>query len=210
MKLGEIKLQAVRVGFPDFFFSCDENNPESLVATIHALKRNASFSGFVEACTGAINRAFAYIEAKGLGQVSCVDYFSNLCKKRKGGYIELPMPKDATCVERVVFQNGDGRYYFTFEVEGESIITEDKEGTYTVVYRKRIPRVTSVTSDTYEVEGPEGLIEYVPYFVAAETLAAKGEGTPQTIMAVFEDMIAFMSKKGLPCQSCFETRYSLR
>ena len=208
MKLGEIKLQAIRLGFPDFFISCDEEDDQSLIDTVASLKQDPNFSGFLESAVGAVNRGLAYIESRGLSPSKCVDYQSGLCPRGSEGGALLPLPSDCLAVERVVLIQGDKRYFLGFEVQGEQILTEERQGVYTVVYKTKIPRVFSTTRDSYEVALPEGLGDILPYFVASDILGVDKE-CATGLRQYFEEIVGYMSKKSSPCYTCLETRYSM-
>ena len=208
MKLGEIKLQAIRLGFPDFFISCDEEDDQSLIDTVASLKQDPNFSGFLESAVGAINRGLAYIESRGLSPSGCVDYPLSLCQKGKDGGVKIPLPSDCLAVERVVLIQGDKRYFLGFEVQGNELLTEERQGTYTVVYKTKIPRVFSTTRDSYILELPEGLGDALPYFVASDILGVDKESA-SGLRQYFEEITDYMSKKISPCYTCLETRYSM-
>ena len=208
MKLGEIKLQAIRLGFPDFFISCDEEDDQSLIDTVSSLKQDPNFSGFLESAVGAVNRGLAYIESRGLSPSKCVDYQSSLCPRGSDGGTSLPLPSDCLAVERVVLIQGDKRYFLGFEVQGDKILTEERQGTYTVVYKTKIPRVFSTTRDSYDVVLPEGLGDALPYFVAADILGVDKESATG-LRQYFEEIAEYMSRKSSPCYTCLETRYSM-
>ena len=66
MTIGEIKLEALRISFPDPQLYVDESDTETVSAIISGLKEDHNYSDFLAASVGSINRALSVMERKGI------------------------------------------------------------------------------------------------------------------------------------------------
>ena len=206
MKLGEVKLQAIRIGFPDFFISYDETDEASLIGAVASLKQDSNFNGFLESTIGSINRALAYIESKGLCQVKCVDLPQSQALVREDGRAALPIPSDALKIDKIVWHKGRDIKSLSFEIMDGTALTENKDGIYRIIYKRKIPRVNSVMGDACNLEAPFGLVEYIPYFVASDILGRECEHASDW-REYFEEMVEAECGRESPCYSCIEAKY---
>ena len=206
MKLGEIKAQAITIMFPQATIKLDTPSDEGIIRAIYEMKSNPNFESILEGSIGAINRAFSYIELNDLSETKCVDVPSSLCK-RQNDKILLPKENDLLRVERVLFHTYDKAIQQEFDIGNEGILTKYRQGVYTVIYKRKIPRITSVTSDAYEPELPYGMAEYIPYFIASDLARDENEALAKYALDHFENGIKALKGKEAPCSQCFEIVY---
>ena len=143
MKLGEIKIEALKLMFASY-------ERDFTVSDLDSDAASDTYRDYLINMPGAINRAFAIIENKGVLPSKAA---SITCE-------EFPLPDGCLAVDRVVYR-GRGEYIpnFPYSVEGDTLMLHDpiREGErYTLYYKPRIKRVTSGTSndaDLFDVFG---------------------------------------------------------
>ena len=158
MKLGEIKIEALKLMFASYEIDFTE-------AQLNEKAASDTYRDYLINMPGAINRAFAVIENKGVLPSKSIEVDSAVLK----------LPADVLAVDRVVYK-GKGEYIpnFPYALEGNTLILHDqiREGEqYTLYYKPRITRVSSGTSnekDLTEYGIPDYIAVYIPYFIKGE------------------------------------------
>ena len=207
MKIGEMKAQALTLMFPQATVKFDETSDEEIIRAIYEMKSNPNFESILQGSVGAINRAFSYIESRGLSIVKCTDIVGSTCERR-GGKILLPFGEDFLLVNRVLLHINDRTYELDFEVENGSILTEYRQnGVYTVVYKEKIPRITRTTSDAYEPQLPVGIAECIPYFIVSDLAREENGEMARYALDRFEKAIKSIGENQAPCHECFQIIY---
>ena len=170
MRIGEIKAQALMLMYPNNPIKYDPTD-EGVRNALFQLKCNPGLEGPLEGATGAINRAIAEIETMGLSPIKCVDIASSICEKRGDGSLIIKASPDFLSVESLLCHTGGKTYAIGYQLLGDSLITSWTKGVFTLIYRSKIPRITSVTDDAYRLDLPMGLCQLIPYFIKAELFA---------------------------------------
>ena len=209
MLLGEIKIQALSLMYPDASSRFDDSTPEGVENAIYVLKSDHNFSGLLEAAVGALNRAFSVIEERGLSGVKCADKALSVCQRTNDGRVIILPDKDFLYLERLLCHKG-GKTYACFGETMENKIYTDMVGdVYTLVYREKIPRVKRITPDSLEVELPTGLSEAIPYFIMSELLAREDTQRAQEAREHFYKALESCERHAAPCHQCFQIIYSM-
>lgn len=208
MNLGEIKIQAITLMYPDTVIKYDDSTDEGVENAVYELKCNHNFEGLLESCVGAINRAFSIIEARGLSTTKCADKALSLCKINNGR-VEIQPQKDFFSLERLLCHRGGKTYACGYEISDGKIYTEEKGEIYTLVYATKIPRATRSTKESLELDLPGGVCEAIPYFVASELLAREDEERAKGAREQFEKMLSMCKRAASPCHQCFQIIYSM-
>ena len=209
MNLGEIKIQALMLMYPDASVKYDDSTGQGIENAVYELKCNPNFEGLLEACVGSINRAFSQIEAMELSGVKCVDKAHSLCKRAPDGRVIIETEKDFLSLHRLYCHVGDNTYPCTYELMDNHIYADKVGQVYTVVYRTKIPRITRTTKESLEIELPNGICEAIPYFVMAELLGKEDGDRAREARELFEKMISQQEKSQPCCHQCFQIVYSM-
>ncbi len=210
MKLGEIKMQALSLMYPDEVIRYDESDDGEICDAVYRLKNNPNFEGVLESCVGAINRAFAHIESLGLSTKKCVDLALSTLERSGDGRVKIPTERDLYSVERVLCHKNGKSYACGFElIDGVIYADYMSKGVYTVVYKTKIARVKRTTSDTYQVELPFGICDAIPYFVMAELFSGESEERAQEARRIFDLALERAGKHIGGCHECFQIIYSV-
>lgn len=209
MLLGEIKIQALSLMYPDMCARYDDSTMSEVENAVYELKADHNFSGLLEAAVGSINRAFSVIEERGLSGVKCADKCLSACERTKDGRVIITPTEDFLALERLLCHKGDKTYACFAESFGNKIHTSTVGEVYTIVYREKIPRVKRVTSDSYEVELENGLCEAIPYFVASELFGREDAEAAQSLRESFYKVLDGCERRSSHCDQCFQIIYSM-
>ncbi len=204
MLLGEIKLQALMLIFPNDALEYSEDNIEEL---IYNLKASNTYSSYLSASVGAINRAFCSIEQRGL---SGKDMLKLEIKNgtRQGEYISFDL-NDHTEILRVseVYLNGAALDFYMLTDSIINIKTAKGVGEIQLIYLKRLKRINQATSERYEIK-LDAIEDAIAYFVKSDLLLGERADEAVTARNIYENMLEeYIAKNG--DSGIFQTVYSL-
>ena len=199
MKLGEIKSQALYLSFPNPELILDTSDMEAMSAKLGELKADPSYADFLMASAGAINRALSALEIRGLTPLGLRAL--SAIRDEAGGYtvLDASVLEDMFSVEGVFLVKGGVYSPVPFEHLGENRLClpfSESGKAYLVKYRKSLDRISSVTSESYELPLPEALASLIPYFVKGDLLSAEEPEASRVAMAYFDIMCASYPKDG--------------
>ena len=209
MLLGEIKIQALSLMYPDASSKYDDFTPEGVENAVYELKGDHNFTGLLEAAVGAVNRAFSAIERRGLSGIKCVDKALSVCKRTKSGGVIISPDEDFLSLERLLCHKGEKTYACPCEAMGRELHTDLVGEVYTLVYRERIPRIKRITPDSYEVELQTELCEAIPYFVMGELIGREDTQRAKEAKDTFYKALDGCEARSAACHQCFQIIYSM-
>lgn len=164
MTLRDIKLEALKLMGVDTIAETDES--------LDSIATDDNYKDYMAGMAGAINRAYSRIESKETLPVKThmLDEPQAVASGLYSRY-DLSAIADLDKVERVTYDDGD-RYYngnCDFQFEGDTLILNRiHKGKYIVLYRPRIPRVLSTTSNETELSFPDKIAVLIPYFIVGD------------------------------------------
>ena len=208
MYLGEIKIEALALTYPDATPRYDNSTPEEVERAVYEMKADHNFSGLLEAAVGSINRAFALVEARRLTCQSCADVLLSECRRTKDGRVEIPLPSECLLPEKLYCHRGTATYECELNLVNGKLYTDRVCQLYTVVYRRKIPRIKNVTPDGEEIDLDEGVLRAIPYFVMSELLGREDPERAKAARAEFEKALKERTIMEAPCHQCFNIVYS--
>lgn len=209
MKIGELKLSSLMLTVPSLEISFDSGSDESIRDTVMELKENPNVSDYISLLPLAINRAISIIERRGGSRASLLRAESGNFERINNGYrIELDkLSEDILSVNKITL-NG---YECEFERESEKsvLLHSVREGKYELLYKPRLPRITEATSDLYELEIDEALLELIPYFVKSELILSEYPDEAKAARDHFFELLGEFLGKERDCGVKFDTVFSL-
>ena len=209
MKLGEIKIQALNMMYPDVLVRLDDTSDEEINNSLYELKTSPNYEGILESMVGAVNRALAFFEAKEITPIKCVDVARSLCAKTGSGIL-VKTENDFLCATRLLCHRGDKTYDCAYETRNGYLYTEEKGDVYTVVYRTRLQRITRVTPDSCEMELDTALLEAIPYYILWDLFSRESKERAMQAKEQLDDIVAAIENRAAPaCHGCFQTIYSM-
>ena len=210
MRIGEMKAQALMLMYPDAPVRFDSTDDFSVENALYELKCNPNYEGLLESAVGSINRAFSVIEARGLSLTKCHDISSSICDKRGDGRIVIKTMDDFLSVETLLCHAGGKTFSCPYQLVGDTLITDYHRGVFTLIYKTAIPRISSVTKDSYKPMLQRGVGELIPYFIKADLFSQENEEEARLCRDLFDkglEAVALHSK--IQCHQCFQTIYSM-
>ena len=167
MKLGEIKIEALKLMFVNY-------NIDFNIEELPNLALDENYGSYLVNMPGAINRCFASIEEKGVLPVK-----TYILNKNEGlasdYYMRFDLPSiidDYFDVERIVCEPKSGEYIGDYEYfrEGNVLVIQNfSEGDkYILLYRPKINRIDSLTEDIEEINIPDNIAVNIPYFIKGD------------------------------------------
>lgn len=165
MTLGEIKIETLKLMFTNL------DNDISL-DTLEMNLLDENYRAYLINMPGAINRCFSSLEEKRVlpSRSKSLEPTGELAS---GSYWRFDLNKisDFFDVERIVRESDDGDYDGDYDYRREAnmlVLANDEDATYTLIYKPRLNRITSSTSDATELDIPDYISSYIPYFLKGE------------------------------------------
>ena len=208
MKLGEIKVQAIALMYPNADVRLDDTDAQSINEAILELKSDPNFEGVLENIVGSVNRCLTYLEIKGLSHTMCCDVPLSLCK-RQGERAVIDLPKDCFKADRLLVHR-DGRAYICgYEQIGDKIVAHSCGDVFTLVYKSRLERVNRSTDECCELDLPYGVAELIPYYIKGDLYVQENKEEATLSMERFEKYASSLAEIEPPCAECLQIVYSL-
>lgn len=168
MRLGDIKLEALKIMFVNMEDDID-------IEGLETYAQDDIYKSYLVNMTGAINRCLSSIEEKRV-----LPSRARLLKRsegsKRGRFIRFDLAAlipDFFDIDRVVRETSYGEYEGDAEymTEGNILVLEDREEdeeSCTVLYKPKLERLTSLSDDTAELDIPDNIAAYIPYFVKGD------------------------------------------
>lgn len=182
MKLGQIKLQALSLIYPDWSVEYDDDSVENV---IFGLRSNSNFSSYLSASVGAINRAFRLIEKRFLSGKGIKNISSEERENYFGGTVFL-LDDDIYKVSSVII-NGKEQDYELITEKLMKVKAINSSCEIQVIYFKKINNITHETGSDYDID-LGGIEEFIPYFIKSEILGIDNEEGKKAL-DYFESML---------------------
>lgn len=183
MKIGDIKIEALKLMFSSYDWDYSAEQMEELEAS-------EQFRDHLINMPGAINRCFAAIENKGVLPCKSHTYTG---KEGDIDAVSINMStavSDFLDVDRVSYRGKFGDYQpsFPFMREGDTLLLEGiyPGDTYTVMYRPRISRVYSDSTELSELGVPDRIAAFIPYFIKGDLFREEDAAEASNARAWFE------------------------
>ena len=166
MKLGEIKIQALKLMFVNY-------NDDISIEDIYALSTDQNYGSYLVNMTGSINRCFSSIEEKRVLPVKSytLHYSDGEADNSFFRFNLNALIPDFFDIERLIYQH-KGIYCGDMDYQREADILVLKnpcaEGTYRLLYYPKIARIDSLADNQMELDIPNGIAEQIPYFIKGD------------------------------------------
>lgn len=180
MTLGEIKIETLKLMFTNL-------DHDIAVDTLEMNKLDENYRAYLINMPGAINRCFSSLEEKRVlpSRSKLLNFTDGLASGLYWRY-DLNKISDFFDIERIVRQSDNGDYDGDYEWRREAnmlVFKRDwwwhrepdmlepvrkEDATYTLIYKPRLNRITSSTSNDTELGIPDYIASYIPYFLKGE------------------------------------------
>lgn len=163
MKLGEIKIEALKLMFVNY-------NKDYSISDLSNLMADENCGSYLANMPGSINRCFAVIEEKRVlptksYKVEDIDtsgFFARFSLSSIPDFFDLVR---ISCESRRGY-NGSVEY----QREGDDILLfdYDDEAIYRVMYKPSVARVASYTNEHTDVGIPDKIASFIPYYIKGD------------------------------------------
>ena len=221
MKLGDIKIEALKLMFVDFV-------TDYAAEDITSLSTDESCRDYLANMPGAINRCFADLERRGVIPAKSVE-LGELGRARKYGNVRYKLKDiipDFGRIERVSRESEDGEYCAacSYRLEGGVLVlrapdirtyTEDgvekyeERETYTLIYRPTLDRISRSTSDEVEIDLPDSIANLIPYYVKGDVYRMDEPDEAGEARNWYEAAINELLYEAESSQECVETVFDM-
>ena len=183
MKLGEIKVEALRLMFMG---GALEIGADQLVD----FADDDTYGYYLSRMPGAINRALAVIERRRVLPVRTVRLTSD--GRECARYSLKSIAPDLYEIERLAWsREGEYEPNENYVIEGGDLLVPsfDPEADYTLLYYPRVERVSAGTDDKKEIEIPEEIAEVIPYAIKGDLFRDDESSEADAARAFFESAL---------------------
>ncbi len=208
MKLGDIKIEALKLMFADYV-------TDYRIEDIQSLIDDEVCNNYLVNMPGAINRAFSNLESRGVLPSRSIRLEPSL-GNISGVFIRFDIPKliaDFADVDRVIYENERGEYEgnYNYFREGDTIVLKaPSDGEYyRLLYKPRIERITATTDDYSEPDIPEHISALIPYFIKGDLYRDDEPDEAGEARNFYEAGIAEMAVREDGTQNSIKTIYGM-
>lgn len=164
MKLGEIKIEALKLMFADYTGNLD-------VDSLQDLKADENYE-YINSMPGAINRCFSRLEDANVIPLKRVvlSADSGISSNGRIRFDLSEVVKDFNKVDRIVHEtvnSYNGNCEYVMETDSIIVLPEIKED-YVLIYSPKLQRVTIGTADDEEIALPDKIACLIPYFIKGD------------------------------------------
>lgn len=205
MKLGEIKIEALKLMFVNYV-------NDIVWSDIKNLKRNPEFDAYLVNMPGSINRCISRLEEKRVLPLKSV-ILDNKKGIITGNLIrfDLSVIADYYDISRLACSCKEG--YFSevdYIFEGQTIAvkySEDRQ--YILIYYPSVERVDSLTDDNTLLAIPNSIAAFIPYYIKGDLYQEDEPSEAAEAMNWFEQMVNEIKQKTQSYQTKIKSIYSI-
>lgn len=164
MKLGEIKIEALKLMFVNY------NTPME-IEDIPKLEQEENYGSYLVNMPGSINRCFSSLEEKGALPSKSIKLENGEVDGKFVRY-DLEAIEDFLAIDRLIYQNSNGDYNGNYDYQLESnilvmpIITAHES--YRLLYKSKLQRITALTDNDTILPIPDNIASSIPYFIKGD------------------------------------------
>lgn len=199
MKLGEIKIEALKQMFTNYGFDINIENLTSLLI-------DENYASYLVAMNGSIARAIDRIENAMVVKRKVFDIPSSFLNEINRSYqrFDLSQIHDYFMIDRVIctFDNGFINENAEFTLAGDLITLPVLKGvTFSIVYFPKVKNIDADTSDTDELELEDKFARIIPYFIKGELYQEEEPGLAADATNRFEALLMDFAKADISNQT---------
>lgn len=168
MKLGEIKIEALKIMFANY------NVDIEISQLTDTAVNDENYGSYLVNMPGSINRCFSDLEEKGVLPSKSV-LLNKVDAVIDGAFLRFDLSEiisDFFSIERVVYTDSHGKRIgdYDHELEGDVLVLsniEDDES-YRLLYKPKIERIGALTDDNIELSIPNSIASTIPYYIKGD------------------------------------------
>lgn len=164
MKVGDIKVAAIKLMFTNYSFDFGVDHLQSLIS-------DENYGSYIVNMNESIARAIDRIENACVMPTKRHEISSDECEQSKRFiHYDTTQIEDLYVIDRVTaeYTNGDYVGNIGFEKEGDILILPKLDATYTIIYYPTIKTVNEKVADEEEFWIPDKIARLIPYFIKGD------------------------------------------
>lgn len=166
MKYGDIKIEALKLMFINM-------GDDITIDKLGTYEQDDTYNAYLVNMPGSVNRCLSALEGRGVlpSKSRVLEPSEGVAS---GAFIRFNLPDiidDFYDIERVVSETSDGEYNgdCEYRTEGDTLVLDREDDiAYTLIYRPKVERVSSLTDNSKEIDIPENISSLIPYFVKGD------------------------------------------
>ena len=164
MKVGDIKVAAIKLMFTNYSFDFGIDNLQSLLS-------DENYGSYIVNMNESIARAIDRIENACVIPTKRFEINIDECET-SNRYIHFDTNKleDLYVIDRITaeYLNGDYCGNVGYELEGDVLVLPKANATYTIIYYPTIPTIDEKVADEQEFWIPDRIARLIPYFIKGD------------------------------------------
>ena len=165
MKLGEVKIEALKIMFADY-------TDDLALDNLADLKTDENYGRYVNSMPGAINRCFSRLEDSNAVPVKKFVLTEDLgtISNNRIRFDLSAIISDFGNVDRIIYETAteyEGNCEYIMETNS-IIVLPYRGGDYTIIYSPTLTRITAGTAEDAELELPDKIASIIPYFIKGD------------------------------------------
>ena len=164
MKLGDIKVEAIKLMFTNYAFDMGIDDLQRMIS-------DENYGSYIVNMNGSISRALDRIEnacvvpAKRYS-ISEEDFEQGKFFKK----FDLNKIEDFFAIDRITAEYENGCYdgNVEYELQGDTLLLHNSAADFTILYFPKIKTVDETISDSDEIWIPENIARLIPYFIKGD------------------------------------------
>ena len=164
MKIGDIKVEALKLMFTNYGFDVGINDLQRML-------NDENYASYIVNMNGAIARALDRIENACVLPLKRKVIRQEDCETGKSFLkFDTSKIKDLFMIDRITAEYENGQYdgNIGFNVEGEVVIFEKANASFTILYYPTIKTVDEKVLDSEELWIPDKISRIIPYFIKGD------------------------------------------
>jgi len=182
MKLGEIKIEALKLMFADY---ADDIDIDSLTD----LASDENYGKYLNNMPGAINRCFSRLEERNAVPTKKTTLDNDNGTSANGRIrFDLSAIADFGKVDRVIYESSkeyDGNCPFNMETNTIMLLPE-KDGDYILIYSPILERIQAGSDNESVIDLPDKIACLIPYFIKGDLYTEDEPGVAAEARNLFE------------------------
>lgn len=194
-KLGDIKIEALRLMFADYTNDYSVENLDTLL-------ENDNYGKYLRAMNGSINRCFDRFRSSNRQPIKKM--IIDKGEMTDDPYLHIDLDDEAFAlidkIIRITYENADNLVYkesIEYELEGRELIIQNDSGEFRIIYYETLPFITDeVDTDVIEIE--DELARIVPYFIKSDLLEEDEPEMANRALSLFEQRLNALPRQEKP------------
>ena len=164
MKVGDIKVAAIKLMFANYGFDFDIDNLETLI-------NDENYGSYIVNMNESIARAIDRIENACVVPTKRFEINIDDCESSKRHiYFDTTKIENLFAIDRITAEHFNGDYCGNvgYELEGNIVVLPKANAVYTIIYYPTIPTIDKKIGNYDEFWVPDRIARLIPYFIKGD------------------------------------------